>query len=518
MGKTKRMDQVKDIITCYLDCKSIKKTAARLHISKNTVRLYVRKAKEAYDDLCEVFSASDEQLTRVFYTDRSTGITDRQAIFDKKLDYWIKELKRVGVTRHLLWEEYRHHYPQGYGYSQFCERLKKEIGRRDLTLALGHKPAEYMQVDFAGKKMRWVDLSTGQVHDCEVLVCVLPFSHMSFVIALPSQKMEDFVYGLNQALLFFGGVPKVILSDNLKSYVKKTDRYDPTFTDLCIQLSNHYKLDLEATRVGKPKDKGSVENMVRTTYTRIYAPLRNEVFHSLEELNKAIRAQLIIHNNKSFQKKQGSRYSVFMSEEKPFLQSLPSDLFEVRKMTRAKVQRNYHVFLGQDKTFYSVPFKYVGKQTTIVYNSTLVEVYMSHNRIAVHQRLRYSKAYQHQTRTDHMPKSHQQWRQARGYNASWFLKQAEKVGPATKWAIGQVLLSRRHEPQSYNSCKGILRLGQTYSEQRLEKACLRCQHAGKATYSMLKNILARNLDGVDNQPDLFCPPDHDNIRGPQSYQ
>ncbi len=116
------------------------------------------------------------------------------------------------------------------------------------------------QEDFAGKKLSWIEASTGEIHSCEVLVAVCPFSHYTFVIALPSQKVVDFIHGLNQTLLYLGKVPKILLSDNLKSYVTKSDRYEPTFNELSIQLPSHYNIDLQAARSGKPKDKASVGN------------------------------------------------------------------------------------------------------------------------------------------------------------------------------------------------------------------------------------------------------------------
>ena len=331
MGKTKRMDQVKLIIETYLSTHSLKATARRLQISKNTVRHYIRCAEAVEEDLSHLLSLSDEELLPIFYSHQTQEVNSREKVFFERVDYWLKELRRVGVTRHLLWEEYRREYPDGYGYSQFCERLKRAIGRKDLTLNLTHPPGETMQVDFAGKKMCWVDASSGEVHDCEVLVAVMPHSQHTFAIALPSQKVPDFIHGLNQSLLFFGNLPKVILSDNLKSFVTKADRYDPDFNELCVQLAAHYQLDLKATRVAKPKDKASVENMVGTAYTRVYAPLRNEIYHSLDELNEAIGQQLTIHNAKPFQKKQGSRQEIFEAFELPVMRDLPADLLKSRK-------------------------------------------------------------------------------------------------------------------------------------------------------------------------------------------
>ena len=476
MGKIKRMDQVKLILQSYLRTNSIKATARQLCISKNTVRTYIRRGQSFGNSLNDLLLLPDEAFQKVFYQPSTNSTSNRQKVFEDNVDHWIKELRKVGVTKHLLWEEYRLEHSEGYGYSQFCMLLRQAIGSRDLTLNLIHEPGEVMQVDFTGKKCSWVDLETGLVHQCEVLVVVLPFSQYTFAIALPSQKTGDFIHGLNEALLYFGRLPKAMLSDNLKSYVIRADRYEPKFNELCGQLGAHYNLELRATRVAKPKDKGSVENAVNNVYRRIFAPLRNEVFHSIESLNDAIKRQLALHNDKPYQKKEGSRRSVFEQCEQTVMRHLPPDLFEIKKTTRAKVQRNYHVFLGEEKNYYSVPFRYVGKQTTVVYTSRRVEVYLNNQRIAIHQRLQGYNSYQFQTEDAHVPKSHQEWKIAQGYDAAYFLEQGEKIGTNTHWAISQILFSRNHESQTFNSCRGVLHLAKKYSNERLENAVQRCRH------------------------------------------
>lgn len=512
MGKAKRMDQIKIILETYAACRSIKGTARRLQISKNTVRQYVRQHLNSSSDLAEGedHGVAGKQL-------RSFS-AHREWVFEQQVKGWLSELRRVGVTRQLLWEEYKAEHPDGYGYSQFCELLKRHIQRSDLSIAIDHEAGAVMQVDFAGKKLSWVDIASGEVHQCEVLVAVLPHSQYTFVIALPSQKVVDFIHGLNQALLYFGKLPKIILSDNLKSYVTKADRYDPDFNELCVQLAAFYQIDLDATRVGKPKDKASVENAVRTAYSRIYAPLRDQIFHSPEQLNEAIYAQLNTHNNLPFQKKAGSRKALFEEYEAPQMRDLPSDLFEVRKTVEAKVQRNYHVFLGEEKNYYSVPFQHASQQATVIYHSKAVEIFIGSNRVAVHSRLASYNQYRYQTDAQHLPKNHQEWRKAQGFDAAYFLSASEKIGSATNWAVSQVLLSKIHEVQTYKSCQGILQLAKKYTAQRLEQAALRCQKAGKATYGMLKRILEAGLDQPSATPDRFTPPAHDNIRGPEAYQ
>ena len=519
MAKQKRMDQIKTLLRNYLASGSIKATARQLKMSKNTVRDYLRRAEAISADLSTLLDMDDESLSRIFYSPGGSGTISRMAVFEQKVEDWIHELRRVGVTRELLWQEYRTKHPDGYGYSQFCEHLSRHIAQRDLTLALDHTPGEVLMVDFAGKKMEWIDRDSGEVHVCEVLVAVLPFSQYSFCLALPSQNLGDFIEGLNQALLFLGALPKVILSDNLKAFVSKPSRYEPTFTQLCEQFGAHYQIDLQAARVARPKDKASVENAVTQIYRRIYAPLRKDTFHSIEELNTAIQRQLLLHNQQPYQAKSGTRQSMFEQYELPRMGLLTTDLFEVKKITRAKVQRNYHIFLGEEKNFYSVPWQHTGKQAEVLYTSRSVEVYVSGKRVATHARLsRYGREYRYQTNEEHMPRHHLEWKKAQGYDAAYFLEQGRLIGPATQWAIQQVLLGRIHEPQAYNSCKGILHLAKKYSTERLENAAIRCQSGGKATYNMLNRILQLNLDKQEEQiPAQLSLGLHENIRGAKNY-
>jgi transposase len=519
MGKLKRMDQVKDIIKTYVATKSLKATARQLRISKNTVREYVRRGKLADGDLSALLKLSDEDFLSVFYESADKKVNEREALFITKVDDWIKELRRVGVTKYLLWQEYRLEHPEGFGYSRFCELLRQHIGQRDLTLAMTHSAGEVMQVDFAGKKLRWIDIHTGEVHDCEVLVAVMPHSQYTFAIALPSQKTADFIAGLNAALLFFGKMSQIILSDNLKAYVIRADRYEPQFNDLCVQLAAHYGIHLQATRAAKPKDKASVENMVSTVYTRIYAPLRNEIYHSEAELNAAIVQQLDKHNSLPYQKKEGTRKSIFDTYELPKMRDLPSELFEIKKTTIAKAQRNYHVYLGEEKNYYSLPYRYVGKKTTIVYTHKIVEIYVGNQRVAIHKRLQTERTYQYQTAPKHMPKSHQEWKKSEGYDAPYFLKMGLKIGQATHWAMAQILSGKSHQSQTYKSCQGVLHLGKKHGNARLERAAARCQKVDKVTYTMLMRILRHNLDDDETEQDtLFTPPTHENIRGAEAYQ
>ncbi len=518
MAKIKRVDQIRRILQTYLQTQSIKATAARLSVSKNTVREYKRRAEANPAGLAALLALPDEELRPIVYPDETGAQADRQLVFRGKVDHYIKELQRPHVTRLLLYEEYKKDFPEGYSQSRFYHHLSQALERRDLSLPLSHPPGKTLQLDYAGKKMRWVDAHSGEVHEVQILLAVLPYSAHTFAIALPSQSTADFVHGINAALRFFGGLPQLIVSDNLKAFVKRADRYEPDFNDACVQLANHYQLDLQATRVRKPKDKAAVEGAVRTVYSRIYAPLRDRVFHSVEAINIAMREQLEVLADRPFQKRSGCRRKAFETYEKPQLRPLPSQPFELRTTIRAKVQRNYHVELGPNHNFYSVPYQYVGQTATVVHSRSTVEVFIGTDRVATHPKRHAADRYQYTTSPDHVPRSHAEYLTTEGYDGAYFRSWAGKIGPATAWCIDKILTNKVFEAQAYRSCQGALSLTKKYGKDRLEAAAERCRTAGQARYGMLRNILEKGLDRTSDQPDLFSPPVHDNIRGPAAYQ
>lgn len=374
-----------------------------------------------------------------------------------------------------------------------------------------------MMIDFAGQRMCYTRWDTEEVIQCQVFVAVFPYSNYSYVEAVHSQRQEDFIHCLVNALQYFGGVPGSILMDNFKSGVIRANRYEPVFTDLLNQFSVHYNVTLMATRPGKPKDKPHVEAAVKTVYTRIYAPLRNRVFNTLEDLNVAIGEQLSLHNALPFQRKEHCRSDLFMRYEKPLLRPLPTSAFEVKYTVEAKVQKNYHVILGEDWHQYSVPYEHVGKGVKIIYTRTVVEIYHQHERITMHRRNTSRNGFS--TIKEHMPLAHQHQQCIKGWNEEDFKRMAVKVGPYTLSAIEKVLSSRMFHEQTYNSCLGILRLGSKYGNDRLETACKMLQ-GYKVNYRIIKNILENHQDKKTATPPMLFPlvPEHENIRGASVYQ
>lgn len=522
MSKLLSMHQIRRIIELKQQGRGVRETVRLTGFSRNTVREYLKRIDASDFTMSQLLAMDNEALGCIVYVEPTEKgisgrtIDERYQALEPRLERYCSELRKRGVTRQLLWEENRQEFPQGYGYTQFCEYLRQHLNRKDAVMRLPHRPGEQLQVDFAGDKLGYVDMSTGEWISCEVLVCAMPYSHYVYAEALRSQKQEDFIKGLGGALKALGGVPPSIKCDNMRTVVTKAHRYEPTFTEAMEYMAAHYNTTILTARVRKPRDKASVEKAVDLVYKRVYAPLRGQTFHSLEELNVAIIKQTALFNLRPFKNKDGNRKQVFEAEEKPLLKELPSTIYQIKNVTQGKVQRNYHVIVGQDRHQYSVPHHLIGKHLKIVYTEDVVEIYDNLERVALHRRS--YKKNDHTTLPEHMPDKHQHVHSQRGWNREYFEREASTVGPSTALVIKRVLDSKFFYEQTYTSCVGILRLGKRYGLQRLEAACKRAADAPLVNYGIISNILARNLDKADDAQSQVHTPSHNQIRGPQAFK
>ncbi|HTN37162.1 MAG TPA: hypothetical protein VL053_08810 [Arachidicoccus sp.] len=316
-------------------------------------------------------------------------------------------------------------------------------------------------------------------------------------------------------LLFYCGAPATILCDNLKTAVIRPDRYEPVFTDVCLQLSEHYSSTFSATRPYSPRDKAMVERAVNIVYVNIYAPLRKIQFTSLSALNRAIREQLAILNDKPYKNTPSSRRYLFEGQERHLLKPLPSTPYSPKKVIILTVQRNYHIQLSEDHRYYSVPYKFVGKKVKVLYDQPTLEIYLDLERIALHRR---TAKGSYITLKEHMPPNHSRMQQIKGFNRDDLLAQALRIGEPTHQVASIILQSSIYMEQNYKSCFGMLMLHKKYGNLRLNAACTRALLSPRINYTMIKNILENGLDkqqGAESVPPL---PPHDNIRGADYYQ
>jgi transposase len=371
-----------------------------------------------------------------------------------------------------------------------------------------------LYVDYTGKKLKYIDLDTGEILTAEIFVAILGCSQLTYVEASPSQKKEDFITSVERALLFFGGVPQCIVPDNLKSAVTKSDRYQPQINERFADFASHYGTTVVPARARKPRDKALVEGAVKIAYQRIFAPLRDKPYTSLAVLNTDITELLKEHNNKPMQRSGSSRMETFIATEQEALKALPQERYECKLYKWITVHKNAHILLSQDKHYYSVPYRYVGEKIKVVYTSCEVEIYHHCTRIAYHKRN--YKAHKYTTVSDHMPSSHQ-------FVADWndekFLSWATNIGAATQEAIASILKSKLHPEQAYKSCIGILTMTKKVGNERLNNACKRALEYQACNYKSIQNILDKGLDDTTvSEPPQYDLPFHDNIRGKEFYQ
>jgi transposase len=375
-----------------------------------------------------------------------------------------------------------------------------------------HKVGDKMFVDFTGKKLQIVDNLTGEIKDVETFVAILGASQYTYLEAVASQKKEDWIKANQSAFHYFGGVPAAVVPDCLKAAVKNANWYEPEINPEFLDFARHYQTTILPARPAHPKDKALVEGAVKIVYSWIFAALRNQIFHSLEDLNGAIREQLQKYNAKPMQKLKVSRKQLFDEIEKPALKPLPVEKYVLRNFKRLTAQLNYHVYLSDDKHHYSVPYRYRGKELSVFYTDAVVEIFYKNQRIACHPRKRATPGYS--TVKEHMPSHHQAMSD---WNPQRLIDWAKNIGEPVQKVIEHVLAEREHPEQGYKVCLGILNLAKKFDKERLNKACQRAIEFHHFSYKGIQNILNHGVE--DCQADLFQPlPSHDNIRGNQYYQ
>ena len=404
-GKPKRMSQIKQLIRLHQQGLGKKTIARQLGMSKNTVKAYLQKIETGELAAESLLSLDEPVLEGKLFAGSPSYKQDRYDSFKDELDYFSKELQKVGVTRRVLWDEYRQSHPGGYRYTQFCHHLGQFLINKKPSMVLHHKAGGKLFIDFAGKKLSYINKETGEIIECQVFVACLPHSDYSFAMAVHSQSIDDFIYALGCCLKEIGGVPQALVPDNLKSAIIKANRYEPDVNRVLEDFANHYGTTVAPARVRKPKDKALVENQVKLIYSRVYAKLRNQQFFDIQSLNKAIVQKVKEHNQTRMQQKGYCRQEKFLSDEKHVLKPLPATGFEIKYYKELKVAQNNHIYLSNDKHYYSVPHRYIGKKVKLMYTASNVSIFYKHERIALHRRS--LRNYTYSTIKEHLPSSHQ---------------------------------------------------------------------------------------------------------------
>ncbi|MCH8317394.1 MAG: IS21 family transposase [Bacteroidetes bacterium] len=505
---------VKQIIQLKNQGISSREIARRTGIGRNTVNDYIKQLKRTKLSYKALLQLTESQLEELF--PKASQLSNHK--YEKLLNLlpgYEKQLKKVGCTYQVLWFQYKSNYPAGYSYTQFKHHFHAWQDKQQVSMHVEHKMGDKLFVDYAGKKLQITDRVTGETKQVEVFVALLGGSQYTYVEATQSQQKEDFIKTLSNSLHYFGGVPQAIVPDNLKSAVNKSNNYEPILNKHLKAFGLHYNTTILPTRSYKPRDKALVEGAVKLVYQRIFYSLQSMTFFSLHDLNTALHKQLEKYNDYLFQGRDYSRKTLFISSEKSQLQSLPLHPFELKSYKRARVQKNSHIWLGDDKHYYSVPYQYAARQVELQYSKSVIEVYFNNERIATHARSQRLGGYT--TEKQHMPSTHQfvsEW------SADFFLKWAKPRGKIIEQYIENIFAKKAHPEQAYKSCMGIQQLYKQYGNERLTDACQRALQYQRYGYHVLKNILEKGLDKItlEEQLSLDFIEQHDNIRGASYYQ
>lgn len=494
---------------------SIRQIAKVCGVSKSLVSDYLTTFKRgglAYENIAKI---SDTELIELFKGKKGENNIRYQAMLPK-MPYYVKELKKTGVTRQLLWEEYCKNNDNTFSYSQFCYHLQCWQDFQEVSMKQYHTPGDKMFVDYTGDTLPYTDGDSGEPKRAEVFVAILGASGLTYAEAAESQKKESFLRSTEHSFRYFGGVTKAVVPDNLKSAVIKASKYEPEINPLFDDFADYYRTTIIPARAYRPKDKALVENAVRLMYQRVFAPLRNNVFYSLDELNEAIIEKVEEHNNKKLQVLQISRRELFNEIEKSELKMLPASPYPMKFFENHKVAPDYHVLLSADKHYYSVPWQLKGKQILIIYDERVVAIY--HDNLRIVQHLRDRKRSGYTTVSEHMPAHHK-------FYASWSVEKFESwaasIGKETLDVIRHILESRHHPEQAFKSCVGILSLASKCENHDLNMACRKAWNFNRISYREVKAYLEdiirlKKLNRDDKQ--IFMFERHSNLRNTVNYK
>jgi hypothetical protein len=500
--------------------KSLNSMCSELHMSKRTVHTYKKSAQSTGQSFLELSRLNDEQLFALLQPPSSVPVVDtRKIALDVQMKDYLSELQRPYVTIQNLWEEYIMENQGGYQYTQFKKHLLDYKKSHEYSYHNVYAPGYELQIDFAGDKIYLTNRRTFEKVSVVLLCCLLPYSGLAFAIALMSAAMEHLFYGLSKALDYFGGVPETVKADNMRQWVKKTSRYEPTFTQATEEWCLHYNIHPEVTRVGRARDKGAIEGLVNKLYQFVYARLRDDTFDSLDLLNNRIYELIDEFNSRATLKRGVSRFDIFNQEEKPLLKPLPQEHYRFRYRKDFTVSSTYHVSVGGEIHSYSIPYEYVSQEARVVWDVETVEIYVSNKRVAIHKRS--FVQYGYTTQNEHMPPSHLAYKRSKEYNAAAIHQRAMLIGGKTTQAVAIILSSRNFPQQSYKACQGIFSLASRYGEKRVEAACSHILlQTSSITYTMIRNVLEKNLDKVASEgassQKTTTPPNSD-VRGANEY-
>jgi len=513
--------KVRNILRCYAMGMGIKEICTVFELSRNTVRRYVRLFQNSGKTPEQLLSLSPAHLQEMFGgpESRRREPSQRELELEALLPDYAVRLSRKGVTKKMIYEEYKREHPDGYRHSSFGVRLQQYMVQTRAVGHVEHYAGDQMYIDFAGDKLEIVDNESGEVRKVEVFVAILPCSYYTYCEAVFSQGTRDLIRACENALRYFEGAPLAIVPDNLKAAVIRSDHHEPRINDEFAAFAEHYGCAVYPARVRRPKDKALVENAVKLLYRTVYLPIEGMIFHEIGDLNTCMHMCLHDFNEALMAGRGCSRKDMFLKVEKEYLQPLPEQGYMMKERKVGTVMKNSYVkLLGHN---YSVPVEYIGKRVDIIYDEDLLEIYCGFQLITTHHRD--DTPYEFTRKEAHNLPGHYG---SYDKDLDDVYQRAAEIDNIVLNYLKEVARVMKYPAKAFRSCRGILSLEKKYSQARLVAACACATEKHVYSYTDVKEILEKG-DDVDFMPSddgEILPPEepkqprmHGNIRGRDYY-
>ena len=498
------MRQTRQILRLRHEGVSIREIGCRMAVARSTVQETLKRAARAGLSWPLPEAMNDAVLEPRLFAGAATQLGARR----RPEPDWARlalELKRPGVTLTVLWDEYRAVHPDGYAYSRFCDLFRAFEKRLSPVMRQHHRPGDKVFVDFSGKTLPIVDPVTGEIRQAQIFVAVLGASSLTYAEAVWTQTLPDWIGAHVRLFDFLGGVPRLIVPDNLRTGVNKASFYDPQINRSYGAMAAYYGTDVLPARPRRPRDKAKVEAGVRFAQIAILGRLRNRTFFSLAEANAAI-AEAVERINEHAMKRLGTtRRALFEQLERAALRPLPAVRYEYAEWRLARVSLDYHVEAAG--FFYSAPHALIREQVDVRLTARTVELFHRGQRVAAHER-RHAGS-RHATIPEHMPSAHRRYAE---WNPERFRRWAAGIGPATEGLILAILARRPHPEQGFRTCLGIMRQFRSLSPERVEAVAAHALHIGAFNGPSIASIIATGAEQARTTPESIGP--HANLRGP----
>ena len=508
------MRKIKEVLRLKYDCGlSAREIARSCQVSRSTVADYLMRARAAGISWPEASALTDTLIDKRLFPAPPVPSSVKRPEPDYEYIYnELRKYRKFNLTLIQVWLEYKEEHPDGYQYSQFCDRYRHWKGKLDYYMRQEHRYGEKVFIDYSDG-LSIIDLATGELILTQLFLAVWGASNYTYAEATLSQTLPEWIGSHRRALEYFQCSPRVLVPDNLKSGVSKACKYEPELNPTYADMAEHYGCAVVPARPRKPRDKAKAEAGVLLAQRWILAVLRKRTFYSLAELNAAIRECLEHLNTRPMRRLKKSRREVFESLDRPSALPLPVRPYEYAEWLKAKVGFNYHIDV--DEHSYSAPFQLLHEKLDVRLTATTLEAFRKGERVAAHARSYVKGGYT--TLREHMPPEHRAYAE---WNPSRFIKWAGKTGTATAQLVEKVLTGRTYPEQAYKACMGIINLGRHYEPERVEAAAARALRFNACSYRSLKAILT---SGLDKQPDRqeagqMSLPLHQNIRGKEYYR